>query len=252
MSTAPLESGGGCEYPDIAPEPGTVRLDAVTKVYRDGRCNGFVALLDVSLEIPPAVPTLIEGPSGSGKSTLLGVIGGMIRPTSGRVRVGSRDLTRLHEEELAEFRRRELGFLFQNQCLVRGISVVQNVLLPAIPRPGSNRDLIPAAHDLLRQVGLDDRAWEQVERLSGGEQQRVALARAMINDPQVILADEPTAHQDELGTRRFLEFLERVVAQGRTVIATSHDPALCESGLFPTRRTLHGGRLVSRRRTSWY
>ena len=252
MSTAPVELWGGSENPEGAHEPETVRLEAVSKVYRDGRCNGFVALLDVSLEIPPAAPALIEGPSGSGKSTLLGVIGGMIRPTSGRVRVGARDLTRLHEEELAEFRRSELGFLFQNRCLVRGISVLENVLLPAIPRPGSNGDLISAARTLLRLFGLDDRAGERVEKLSGGEQQRVALARAMINDPRIILADEPTAHQDELGTRRFLEFVERVAAQGRTIIAASHDPALCESGLFPMRRALHGGRLICRRATSWY
>ncbi len=156
----------------------------------------------------------------------------MIRPTAGRVRVAGRETTRLPEDRLAALRRRQFGFVFQSHQLIRGASALDNVIVPALPRAEVNGNLRPLGRRLLARFGLAERAGERVERLSGGEQQRVAIARALVNDPAVVLADEPTAHLDRATGGAFLDLVSELQEQGRTVLVASHDPLLSESGCF--------------------
>ena len=224
--------------------PAIIELEKVTKVFATGAKTGVSAVSDLSLTIPARSATLIRGPSGSGKTTLLSVIGCMVRPTSGRIRVAGREVTRLSEDLLAGLRRQRFGFVFQNHHLIRGASALDNVMLPALPCPEVNGDLRDNAKRLLDRFRLQGRAQVRVERLSGGEQQRVAIARALINDPSVFIADEPTAHLDSRTAQTFLEAVQELAAEDKTIIVASHDPVLCESGFFSQVLELSDGRLV--------
>ena len=225
------------------PRPTMIELEGVTKVFgaRD-RC-GVTALENISLCIPEHSITLIKGPSGSGKTTLLAIIGCMMRPTAGRVTVSTHDVTRVSEDLLSEMRRTHFGFVFQNRHLIRRATALENVMVPGLPGPDSNGNLRHRARSLLETVGLGSKADRRVEHLSGGEQQRVALARALINDPQVIIADEPTAHLDAVSARSFTRLTFNFLSQGKSVIVASHDPSLCRSEHFTQVVDLRNGRL---------
>ena len=230
----------------MAARPAIVELEDVTKVFATGGRTGVSAVTDICLSIPAGRPTLITGSSGSGKTTLLSVIGCMARPTSGRIRVEGREVTRMPEELLARLRREHFGFVFQTHNLIRGASALANVMLPALPRPEVNGDLRLNAMDLLARFRLGERAQVRVERLSGGEQQRVAIARALINDPLVFIADEPTAHLDSRTAQSFLDVFQELAAERKTIIVASHDPVLCESNFFAQVLELRDGRLSAR------
>jgi putative ABC transport system ATP-binding protein len=220
-----------------------IELEGVTKVFgaRD-RCS-VTALENISLRIPKHSITLIKGPSGSGKTTLLAIIGCMMRPTAGRVTVSAHDVTRISEDLLSEMRRAHFGFVFQNRHLIRRATALENVMVPGLPCRGSNGNLRRRARYLLETMGLEAKADRRVEHLSGGEQQRVALARALINDPQVIIADEPTAHLDAASARSFTHLTFDFLSQGKSVIVASHDPAVCRSEHFTQVVDLHNGHL---------
>ena len=160
-----------------------IELNEVTKVYNQGRANEVAAIRGVSLTIKAREVTVLKGPSGSGKTTLLTLIGCLARPTSGRVRLRGEAVSSLPEKFLAELRRRTFGFVFQQHNLIRGVSALQNVMLPAYPLGLPMRALASTALELLAQLGLEHRAGLTAEHLSGGEAQRVAIARALINDP---------------------------------------------------------------------
>ncbi|MGD2116596.1 MAG: ABC transporter ATP-binding protein [Acidobacteriota bacterium] len=227
-----------------APRPVLIELSEVAKVFSSDTVRERPAVSCPALTIPDRSATLVEGPSGSGKTTLLGLIGCLIRPTAGRIRIGGRDVTRLTEDRLSELRRRCFGFVFQSHHLIRGASALQNVMLPALPCPEVDGDLRPRATALLDRFALEDRATIPVERLSGGEQQRVAIARALINDPPVLLADEPTAHLDSGTARSFLGVVSDLLEGGKTVIVASHDPVLCDSGIFSRIVRIRDGRVL--------
>ena len=225
------------------PLPALVDIEGVSKIFGARSRGGTAAIDDISLRIPKSSITLIKGPSGSGKTTLLGIIGCMMRPTRGRVTVSGRDVTRLSEDLLAEMRQIHFGFVFQNRHLIRRATALENVMVPGLPCRRHNGDLRDRARYLLADFGLDAKTHHPVEHLSGGEQQRVALARALINDPQVILADEPTAHLDSICARSFLDLIFDFLSQGKSVIVASHDPAVCDSKMTQVVQ-LRGGRLV--------
>jgi putative ABC transport system ATP-binding protein len=233
-----------------APRPTAIELTDVTRVFRSGRSSGVNAVAGLSTVIADGTATLVKGPSGSGKTTLLSLIGCMTRPTAGRITVAGCDVTRLPEERLSELRRRLIGFVFQNHNLIRGASALENVMIPAVPCPEVRSDLRGTARDLLERFGLADRADERVERLSGGERQRVAIARALINDPPIIIADEPTAHLDSMAAYALLGLVSELLSTGKTVVVASHDPVLCQSPVFSQVLELHGGR-VSGRASTW-
>jgi len=188
--------------------------------------------------------TVLKGPSGSGKTTLLSLIGCMARPTSGRIFLGEREITSLPERFLTDIRRRTFGFIFQQYNLLSGLSLLENVLMPAYPLGESLSTLKRRGLALLDRFGLSHRAAAQVEWLSGGESQRVAMARALMNDPQVIIADEPTAHLDTKLSREFMEMMRQSKAEGKTILMASHDPLVYEAATVDRVINLRDGSIV--------
>jgi putative ABC transport system ATP-binding protein len=182
-------------------------------------------LRGVSLDVDEGSSVSVVGPSGSGKSTLLAVIGGIERPTAGRVRIDGRDLGDLDEDELASFRGRQIGILFQQFHLIPTMTALENVAVP-LELAGA-RGAFDQAEARLAEVGLAQRAEHYPGQLSGGEQQRVALARALSNQPKLLLADEPTGNLDQETGREIIELLFRVQRQrGMTLLLITHEPPL--------------------------
>jgi len=188
--------------------------------------------------------SVLKGPSGSGKTTLLTILGCLARPTEGRVRLNGEDISGLPERFLTEIRRRTFGFIFQQFNLIRGLSAVENIILPGYPGGTPRAQLLARAEALLADLQLAHRRDAKVEWLSGGEQQRVAICRALINDPEVLIADEPTANLDSTLSAEFLAILRRLAEAGRTVILTSHDPLVVESEVVDRVYSLRDGRLI--------
>ncbi|MFZ2268890.1 MAG: ABC transporter ATP-binding protein [Azonexus sp.] len=221
-----------------------IELSAVKKAFNQGRPNEYWALHGIDLAIEAGRVTALRGPSGSGKTTLLTLIGCLTRPTSGRVRLKGEDISGLPERFLTEIRRQTFGFIFQQFNLIKGLSALENVILPAFPTGRPRPELVEKAEQLFEQLKLGHRATAKVEWLSGGEQQRVAIARALINDPAVIIADEPTANLDTALAREFMAILEGFTAAGKTVLLTSHDPLVVESSAVHRVVGMRDGRLV--------
>jgi putative ABC transport system ATP-binding protein len=221
-----------------------IELSGIRKAFNQGRENELWALSGIDLTIGERQTTVLFGPSGSGKTTLLTIVGCLARPTSGRVRLEGQDISGMPERFLSQIRRRTFGFIFQQFNLIRGLSALENVMLPAYPLGGDWHELRERAASLLDSLELAHRRDSRVEWLSGGEQQRVAIARALVNDPRVVIADEPTANLDTALSKEFLGLLESLRAQGRTVLLTSHDPLVVESRMVERVVKLRDGRIV--------
>ena len=185
-----------------------IQLTHITKTFNPGKANAFEALKGIDLTLQTGRMTVFKGPSGSGKTTLLSIIGCMSRPTSGRITLNHRETTSLPERFAAGIRRDTFGFIFQDYHLIRGLSVLENVMIPVYPTGRRHGAVKEEAQALLQRLGMGSKVHEKVETLSGGEQQRVAISRALINDPSVIIADEPTAHLD---TERSMQFMGLMV-----------------------------------------
>jgi len=220
-----------------------IELKEIRKVFNSGKPNEFVAIQNISMSIEAHNLTVLKGPSGSGKTTLLSLIGCMARPTAGRIRVFDREITSLPEKFLTEIRRNTFGFIFQRFNLIHGISVLENVMLPAYPLGQSYSVMKKRALYLLELFNLTAKASAKSEWLSGGEAQRVSIARALMNDPRVIIADEPTAHLDTKLSSEFMDILASLKAEGRTLILASHDPLVCESNSVDCVLTVRDGRV---------
>ena len=203
-----------------------IELTQVSKRFHEGQPNEVVAVRDVSLRLQPGGVTVLQGPSGSGKTTLLTLIGCLARPTEGRVRLQGRLLSGLPEAHLAQVRRQTFGFVFQRFNLIQGLSTLDNVMLPAYPMGPPHAELVGRARAVLAELGLAAREATRVELLSGGEMQRTAIARALINDPAIVIADEPTANLDSALTQQFLDIVATLKARGKTLILSSHDPRI--------------------------
>jgi len=198
-----------------------VRLTDITKVYQGGVTG---ALNGVSLTVEEGEFTAVMGPSGSGKSTLLNLVAGLDRPTSGSVMVAGSDLGRMGEAALARFRRDHVGFVFQFFHLLPNLTVLENVLIPAQLKRRANAE--PAGRKLLSQLGIEELADRYPARLSGGQQQRVAIARALINQPTLLLADEPTGALDTRSGDQVMDLLMELHRQGQTILLVTHDAKL--------------------------
>ena len=221
-----------------------LELANIRKVFNQGQHNEYWALKGIDLEIPPARVSVLKGPSGSGKTTLLTILGCLARPTEGRVRLKGEDISGLPERFLTEIRRRTFGFIFQQFNLIRGLSAIENIILPGYPGGTPRAQLLARAEALLADLQLAHRRDAKVEWLSGGEQQRVAICRALINDPEILVADEPTANLDSTLSAEFLAILRRLAEAGRTVILTSHDPLVVESEVVDRVYSLRDGQLI--------
>jgi putative ABC transport system ATP-binding protein len=221
-----------------------IELHQLNKVFNAGRHNELWALRDLSLTLELGHLTCLRGPSGSGKSTLLALIGCLARPTSGRILLAGEPLSGLPEPFMAEVRRRTFGFVFQRFNLIRGLSLLENVMIPAYPEGPPQRELQARAMDLLERFGLASLARQRVEWLSGGEAQRTAICRALINRPQVLIADEPTANLDSALSRAFLDIAAGLVAAGTTLIVSSHDPRVYQADCVDRVVSLRDGQVV--------
>ncbi len=191
-----------------------------------GEAEGVAAVRGIDLVVEPGEFVAITGASGSGKSTLLHMLGGITRPSSGRVLLEGVDLAGLDDDALAVVRRRRIGFVFQRYNLLPELSLVENVALPLVLDGATEQACDRAATEALEAVGMAHRARHRPDALSGGEQQRGAIARALVTSPAIVLADEPTGALDSANARRVIELLQRLVAErGQTVVLVTHDAA---------------------------
>ena len=199
-----------------------LRIEDASKSYNH-RGRIVRAMYNMTLSIETGDFTCIVGPSGSGKSTVLLTLGGMLTPSEGRVMIDGESLYDLPADDRARIRRERIGFVFQTFNLVPYLSAVENVQVPLVLSGGSDGARAARAESLLKQVGLGDRLDHKPSELSVGQQQRVALARMLANDPEIILADEPTGNLDPETGRRVVGFLAELNAQGRTIVMVTHD-----------------------------
>ncbi len=206
-----------------------VELEKVTKIYNQGQINEVVALHDVELQVAENSMICLRGASGSGKSTLLAIIGCVFQPTSGKVSVAGKKMSRLPDRFLTLQRRSTIGFIFQRFNILPLLTVEDNIILPLIPLGLSPKDMKNRAHELMERFSITHRKNFPAAQISGGELQRVAIARALVNDPPLILADEPTAHLDSQLSDELMRFMADLKAAGKTIIITSHDPVVSEN-----------------------
>ncbi len=206
-----------------------IELSNIRKVFNTGKPNEFVAVGGITLSIAFNQVTVFRGPSGSGKTTLLSMIGCMARPTSGRIKLSGREMTSLPERFLTEIRQKTFGFIFQQFHLIQGITALENAMLPAYPSGEKHASLKKRALHLFDLFNISQKAASRVEWLSGGEAQRVTIVRALMNNPSIIIADEPTAHLDTKLSLEFMEIIARLKDVQKTLLIASHDPIVYES-----------------------
>ncbi|KWT79582.1 ABC transporter ATP-binding protein [Candidatus Magnetominusculus xianensis] len=205
-----------------------IRAEDVSKVFNAGLADEVRAVAGVSVEIPRGRITVLKGPSGSGKTTLLGLIGCMSRPTEGKIIVEGKDVAKLPERFLTNVRRKTFGFIFQHFNLIRGLTVSENVMLPLYPTDIDSKQMQQRMEEILGKLDLTAKLNVKIEKLSGGQQQRAAIARALINEPAVVLADEPTAHLDTKLSGDLLNIITALNKEGKTIVIATHDPLIYE------------------------
>ena len=204
-----------------------IELEGIEKTYTSGDVSTPV-LKGVSFGIGPGEFVAIMGASGTGKSTLMNILGCLDKPTAGHYRLDGIDMVNLEDDELAHVRNHKIGFVFQQFHLLQRTTALKNVMLPLIYADQFPEDAEDRAADALATVGLSDRLDYSPSQLSGGQQQRVAIARALINNPSIILADEPTGNLDSKSGAEVLAIFQRLHAQGRTIVVVTHDREVAE------------------------
>ena len=202
-----------------------IKLDNVWKTYHMGEVK-VNALRGLNLEIKKGEFVAIMGPSGSGKSTAVNMVGALDIPTKGKIYLEKHDISKLPESDLAQIRGKKIGFIFQQFNLINTLSALENVTLPMIFQGVERDERLETGKSLLQMVGLQERINHKPTELSGGEQQRVAIARSLANDPEVVLADEPTGNLDSKTGQSVIKFLEDLNKNGKTIIMVTHDSSI--------------------------
>jgi len=211
-----------------------IHLSGITKVF-PLKGQEIHALKGIDLTIEEGSFVSIMGPSGSGKSTLLNILGCLDRPTEGSYRLGDEDVASMDDNTLSEARGKKLGFIFQSYNLISQLNVIENIQLPLLYQDVSLKENLPLAKELAALVGLEDRHDHKPNELSGGQQQRVAIARSLINDPLMILADEPTGNLDSKTEEEIMDILIDLNKKGKTIVIVTHDQAVADH----TERVIH-------------
>ena len=220
-----------------------IRLHHVTRTFA-GNGSPVNAVSDITLDIAEGSLVLITGENGAGKTTLLCLMSGLLWPTSGRVFIDGRDLSMLPERFITRLRRKQIGMVFQDRFLLPDASVFQNLVLPLLPENISFKEIKKKADAALSEFGLKGMAEKECRRLSGGEKQRLLIARALLNDPAVILADEPATYLDETARAILTEQLQIRHESGKTIVIVTHGKDLPVTGIQPRRIRLERGRLM--------
>jgi len=217
-----------------------IELKNITKTYKD-----ISALHDINLHIKKGELVILKGASGGGKSTILSLIAAISKPTSGEVIVDDKRVSKLPDDFASMYRREKLGFIFQKYNLIPTLSVKENILLPLLPsNPSEDRATI-MLEEVMKKFNISHKADMIVKNLSGGEQQRVAIARAMINNPKIIIADEPTANLDEKLSQEFITILKELKMMGKTIIVATHDPLFFNLDFTDNIIEMKNGKIIS-------
>ena len=203
----------------------TIRLHGIRKLYRIGG-ETLAALDGIDLEIGRGEFAALMGPSGSGKSTLMNILGCLDRPSEGSYKLDGAEVAGLSDDALAATRNKKIGFVFQNFNLLPHISALDNVALPLVYAGVGRHERMERAQEMLAAVGLSDRGAHLPNELSGGQRQRVAIARALVNDPHIIMADEPTGNLDTKSTKEIMDIFVRMHEKGHTIILVTHEPEI--------------------------
>lgn len=213
-----------------------INVERLTKTYHSGE-EAVAAVNNISLSIDLGEFVAVVGPSGSGKSTLLTVLGGLTHPTGGQVLIDEIDVYNLTPEQRADFRKEYIGFVFQSFHLIPYLNVLENVMIPLAVVDAPRAEKTELALNLLEKVGLADKARRLPDELSGGEQERVAIARALVNNPPIILADEPTGNLDSATSHSIMALFRQLNEEGQTIVMVTHNPEnLAYAGRFITLR----------------
>lgn len=207
-----------------------LKTEELAKIYRSGR-KSVEVFRGINLSVEKGECLNIRGPSGIGKSTLLNILGCLTKPSSGRVWIDEREISHLPEHFLVDIRRKYVGFIFQQFNLISRYTALRNVGLPLVPIGIAEKERNKRAMEILAKMNLQHRAHFVVNELSGGEQQRVAVARALINNPELVLADEPTSNIDAKNAGIVIDILESLKREGKTIIVASHDPLVLDRGM---------------------
>jgi len=219
-------------------------LQNITKKYRINH-EEIIALNDINFEVLQGQTVVLKGASGSGKSTILSIIANMTKPTSGEVIVKDTRISKLSDDFSSKYRLDTIGFIFQKYNLIPNLTVFDNIILPLIPLNLDEKFITQRVAELLEFFKIESKKDIEVKKLSGGEQQRVAIARALVNNPDIILADEPTANLDEKLSLEFIENLEALKKLHKTIIIATHDPLFFNHQLVDTIIEIKNGKIIS-------
>lgn len=221
-----------------------IKISNLYKTFNEGKPNEFCALKNVNLGIGAGETLILKGVSGSGKSTLLSIIGALSKPSSGEVLVGGRNISKLPDAAASDFRRSQIGFIFQAFNLLEALSVKQNIIAPLTLLNLSGRELDARAQNAMEIANIAHKKDQIASKLSGGEKQRCAIARALVTDAPIILADEPTANLDRQNSLAFIEILRRFKELKKTVVVATHDALFDELSFVDRYENIAGGEIV--------
>lgn len=221
-----------------------IKIENISKIFNIGKHNEVRAVDGVTFSIERNTINLLRGPSGSGKTTLLSILSCLSKPTSGNYICINETVSRWPEKHLTVFRQKHIGTVFQEFNLIGGMTTLYNICIPLIPQNISLNKIEKKATILAEKLKINHRLSYKIDTLSGGEKQRAAIARALINDPEIIFADEPTAHLDSRLSGEITEIFKILKTMGKTIVIASHDPLLESGGFMDNIFEMHDGKLV--------
>ena len=221
-----------------------IEIKNIVKKFNENQANEVVALEGINLNIKQGELTILKGASGSGKSTLLSLIAALSKPTQGEVIVDGQRISKLPDNFSALFRRKHIGFIFQKFNLIPTLNVYENIITPLLPSESKQEEINQKAFNVMENFSISHKKDIKVVNLSGGEQQRVAICRALINSPEIILADEPTANLDAFLTENFLDFIKHMRDENKTIIVATHDPVFFDLDFADREVEMRNGQII--------